>query len=400
VVSPKRVSPKNVISSSERKKKLSSLKQKIAKRTITKLMQPFTNRVGFDMLYRIEYTKLFRKYLDKYTKDDNNTCMNYVNNDTFDILDGKIVLTKKLGYTSKFALIYMAKGTNEGDLFRCVSKITRNDKKSTDNENTLITTNAVTPLVLNNKTPHFPITYKIYKCNTKNKSDVFPKLIKNQNYFIFLNELANGDLKHYITSNNLDVIKLKNAILQIYLSLLSLHSIGFLHGMTLWENFLYHKVKPEGYIKYKIFGKTIYLKNIGTLWVVSDFNNTQKIDLDDKDLSPFSYSFIHLEYLHMQKSFINEDIILEFYGKDKITYGLVPTKHKIPTKIYDLIRDINKISHHIYNTKELKTTKDGLEYLFTNMLDLLLKDNDLIYTENTLPSNAKIVNNTTYNLPL
>ena len=49
------------------------------------------------------------------------------------------------------------------------------------------------------------------------------------------------------------------------------------HNDCHWGNFLYHKIKPGGYIHYKIFDKDIYLKNYGYLWIIWDYGITSSL---------------------------------------------------------------------------------------------------------------------------
>jgi len=120
----------------------------------------------------------------------------------------------------------------------------------------------------------------------KDKNSLFNKISKflkqNKNYNIYTNELANGDLKSFFNKydNSQEITEelLNNAIIQIIMSIATLHDIGIRHNDTHYGNFLYHKIKPGGYIKYTIRNKSYYLKNLGYLWVIWDFGISTQLN--------------------------------------------------------------------------------------------------------------------------
>jgi hypothetical protein len=98
----------------------------------------------------------------------------------------------------------------------------------------------------------------------------------NKNYNVYINELANGDLKHFLSlydkvDSEITEEILLNAVSQILMSIATLHSLGISHHDTHFGNFLYHKINPGGYIKYTIGKESYYIKNLGYLWVIWDF---------------------------------------------------------------------------------------------------------------------------------
>jgi hypothetical protein len=90
--------------------------------------------------------------------------------------------------------------------------------------------------------------------------------------------------------------------------------INAFHNDAHAGNFLYHKIKSDGYFHYNIYGKDYYLKNIGFLWVIWDFGLIQ----------PFSNSKV-----------INNDK----FGKYKKSINICT----------DYIKPIAKILEHSYN---------------------------------------------------
>ena len=135
---------------------------------------------------------------------------------------------------------------------------------------------------------NLPIIYKSFKQNKKNMKptlmdDINTFFNKYANYNIYINELANGDLRKILNlynDGNSDVSDeiLLNAVVQILMSIASLHNIGIRHNDTHFGNFLYHKIKPGGYIKYTIDNESYYLRNLGYLWVIWDFGISTQIN--------------------------------------------------------------------------------------------------------------------------
>jgi hypothetical protein len=89
------------------------------------------------------------------------------------------------------------------------------------------------------------------------------------------NELANGDLKSFINTyqdspNARELFE--NSLVQTTLSIIYFYyHTNMTHNDTHSGNFLFHKIKKGGYFHYKIFGKDLYLENLGFLWVIWDY---------------------------------------------------------------------------------------------------------------------------------
>jgi len=62
-------------------------------------------------------------------------------------------------------------------------------------------------------------------------------------------------------------------------------------------NFLFHKLsKTGGHIHYKIYGNDIYIKNLGYLWVINDFDL-----ISEEDENTCMYN----DYLVAMEAFVN-----------------------------------------------------------------------------------------------
>ena len=262
------------------KKKLSDIKKNIMARKITKnfrrFILPFINRVSANINSRVYYYDKLNNIL----KDiDEKQCLDYINDGKsvkrYNIGSKDIILDKRIGTDSVYGIIYFSKLK----LYKFASKIM---KITIPNRKEVKLTNELSNITTTNLNPHFPIVYKTFKCDKPpSYNNNYPLLVNNSNYYVMLNELANGDLKTFLPLyfNNYEIII--NTLQQIFISILSFHKYSnLIHNDCHWGNFLYHKIKPGGYIHYKIFNKDIYIKNIGFLWIIWDYGLTRPIEHD------------------------------------------------------------------------------------------------------------------------
>lgn len=129
-------------------------------------------------------------------------------------------------------------------------------------------------LVNNNICPHLPLIYDYYICNncTFTNKEIIKEFPKIKDCLLISNELAEGDLKHYLTNIKPSIKELKIVYFQIYLALYCIKKYFKIEHQDLhWGNVLYHKIPKGGYIKYIIQGKEILIPNIGYLFVLWDF---------------------------------------------------------------------------------------------------------------------------------
>lgn len=318
-------------------------------------MYPFVNRVSANINDREVY---FRKLL-KHLKIDvlsKNNCLKYIG-----MKDGKpvfkigdnILLKNQIGSKSKMGIIYLGGFHDvEGKLFKYAIKIGKGQELK---DETKILEKLRNEL-LNHNSPHFPFLYSVLECNSQKKefsniSDnelkVFPQLLKSSSIplTILLNELANGDLKTFIHANYSNSRLIQNALVQVMLSLFSLYAItGIQHRDSHWGNFLYHKIRPGGYIHYKIEGQDYYLENLGYLWVIWDFGLSKPLSsnasLMSDDIKRIIYAFMNKN----QKGWLD----------NKFNY-----EPAFSNKVYDIINNyfvINKnaLYNRLYNKDVMK----------------------------------------------
>jgi predicted unusual protein kinase regulating ubiquinone biosynthesis (AarF/ABC1/UbiB family) len=199
-----------------------------------------------------------------------------------------------------------------------------------------------------------------------------PEVVTNKRYFINVNELANGDLQEFMLKEYDNYKKVNNALAQIYIAILSFHSIGYTHNDAHWGNFLYHKVKPGGYIKYVINGYDVYLENLGYLWVIWDYGQTTI--LDNLNI------FITLDdYMKVIYAFNN-----------KIHDGWVPNELRISKNTRDLVTKLSNIFKDIIKPKDKKRVKNVSFDVV--LFESIINDTELFIRSEELSRDSKIIN--------
>jgi hypothetical protein len=351
----KEVKPKLSLNSNSKKIK--------AYKKIHKLFIPYINRTTANIIDRINYFLIIKKYI--MTIKEKNNCFKINNIDdkneiTYKI-GNKIILDKKIGSDGQYGFVYLShfkfninSNNKYNKLNKFAVKITEEDKFTKKEIEILkILTNEVIQL----KCPHFPISYGFLKCNNidinsdNNMEHLLPEFIKKYNsYSILINELASGDLLYYLKYvKNRDII---NTLTQILLSIMFFYnSTKSYHTDCHVGNFLYHKIKPGGYFHYNIYNKDIYLENKGYLWVIWDFSFASP----HKDMEyPINIDFVHildcLEYF--DDSFSNM--------KSKFTSIESTLISNLNTLLTD---DYNHIKHPMYLDH---INRDIINYLYIN----------------------------------
>jgi len=326
--------------------------------TFKKFITIYTNRISANIQTRINYYIALLTIFKAITTKQCITFFNEIKEEKqYTIGDNaEILLSKKIGSESKEGIIYIGNiNIKNKKLYKFAIKIMKNTEK---NYQELILLNTLSKIVISNKNPHFPILYKHFLCDNPKSTSEYPKLIQKDKYLIILTELANGDLSSFLTKND-DLLNdkiVKNTMQQILLSLLSFHIyIKAIHTDAHWGNFLYHKIKPGGYIHYKIYDIDIYIENIGYLWVIWDYQ---------------------IEKINMTNNFNDYYNILSVFENSELT-------HKIITYIYS--DDIKKITYFI---KEVLLKNIDDRELWKNYL---LK-NKLFKNNLVKPENSEIIN--------
>ena len=358
-----------------------------AYKKIHKLFTPYIKRISINIIDRINYYLIIKKYLLS-IKEPNN-CVRLYNIDEKTNLPifrigRKIILDKKIGTRSVYGIVYLShfksdiiKGTKYDKLNKFAVKITSVDS---NNKLEIDILKKLTKSVIELKCPHFPISYGSFQCNDSliksNISDdyeiakidkynkkYYPKLINDNNKLLIqINELASGDLFSIINKITNDLF---NIFTQLLLSLMFFYNyIKAFHCDPHIGNFLYHKIKPGGYLHYNLYGKDYYLENRGYLWVIWDFGLIRLFNGIYKNKI-----FINYDYIYLYTSLSNYSIVYN-------------CNINIITKLYDTVIDN-------YNTS---TNINDMEIMNIEILEYLVKNNPSFITNK--PSN--IINKTPY----
>jgi hypothetical protein len=350
------------------KDKLERIRKNILARKITNkfkvFITPFINRISARIESRIEYYDQLFKVLSQISEQQ---CLNFFNETNgkkqYTLGDNmEILLSKQIGTDSKYGVVYLSNlNIQYKRLYKFAVKIMKN---SIGNIKETKLTQDVSNLTLRNINPHFPILYKKFVCNTPPDSYQYPKLIFKSKYIMLLSELANGDLKTVVYDpafhTNLEVVK--NAIQQIYIAILSFHiHTNQIHKDAHWGNFLYHKIKPGGYIHYKIYGVDVYLKNLGYLWIIWDYGMATKQ----------TYENSYRDYDRVIYAFVN--------NTPRSRYGWIETKDFVYSN------DVVTLVESVFDSIRLL---DQEKYLW---IDKLLKSR-LFSKELVKPPNSEILN--------
>ena len=184
----------------------------------------------------------------------------------YEISNGKIILKHQIGSKSRYGVIYLTNNT-----FNDIIYATKLTPQNAYNYNELQISKKLSNVVIADKSPHFLIVYKFIFCNDGYDANL-PDIINKTSYYISINELADGNLKNFLEFNTTHELIL-NAYQQILISILSFHYFtnNYFHNDCHYKNFLFHKIKPGGYFHYNIYGKDVYIKNMGYLWMIWDF---------------------------------------------------------------------------------------------------------------------------------
>ena len=363
----------------------SEIKKINALKKIHKLFTPYIKRVSINIIDRINYYLIIKKYILSIKEPSNCVRLYNIDPKTYEPIyriGKKIILDKKIGTESVYGIVYLShfksdviKGTKYDKLNKFAVKITSIDS---NNKLEIEVLKKLTKYVIELKCPHFPISYGSFECNNSDiKSNIsddysiakngkynkknYPYLINDNNRLLIqINELASGDLFSIITNNLNDLF---NIFTQLLLSLMFFHTyIKAFHCDPHIGNFLYHKIKPGGYLHYNLYGKDYYLENKGYLWVIWDFG-------------------VIRSFTTINKTVINYDYV---YLYTCLSYNSTYHKYKINKidKLYDDIIDK-------YNTN---TDINDMEMMNIKILEYLVKNNPSFTTNK--PSN--IINKTPY----
>ena len=329
--------------------------------------------------YNLDKRIMYYNYIHKILSTiSNNKCLEKKKFDNVNYgytIDDKINLIKIIGTKSSYGVIYITKIKNVIGKYPVVSKLLTSNK---DNLKEIkINTSVTKKIVLNKFSKHFLLTYKVINC--KKKKNNLPEKINNNKYYIILNELAHGDIKQLFTikkivDNNSLVY---NIFIQVILSILTFHNIGYIHRDCHYGNFLYQRVNDDGYYHYKIYNKDYYLKSCDYNILIYDFGLSKKHNYTRKDNVKLFKDYYRIHHAFLNKSFFSNPNKV-WNEKQQISFEVSLYVKKFISLIYNLNEKndyIDIINKHI------------LPYFIINNSDIFL---------NKKPVNSKIINKTPF----
>ena len=144
-------------------------------------------------------------------------------------------------------------------------------------------------------------------------------------------------------------------------------------------NFLYHKIKKGGYFHYNLFGIDYYIKNIGYLWIIWDFELSLPFD-KNKYLLNGDFKYIINEFMPKKK-----------LNKNHIEGWNINTHYKINNIAINKIQEIYK---ELFKAP-IKYNNNDIKDVCKTIINVLRKNKFLL---TKIPLNAIILNKTPYTL--
>jgi hypothetical protein len=211
---------------------------------------------------------LYKRKLNKFNNIEKSQCLSIIRSKKgkYKIDNIDLFLIKRIGSNSRYGAVYLTSDANKQ--FYATKLTVINES----NNNEIAISNKLSNFVKLEKTPHFLLIYKYFKC-FNNYNSQLPNIIKQNDYFIFICDIASGNLKQFLYQFENDSKLILNAYQQVLMSILAFHYFtgGYYHSDCHYKNFLFHKIKPGGYFHYNIYGKDVYIENLGYIFMIWDF---------------------------------------------------------------------------------------------------------------------------------
>lgn len=355
----------------------SSKYRKLLEKNKAKQIQKFLKRNLLVKYFSLENRVRYYMYVVKFLKDVNT--FSCIKPKTFATKTGSTVngytieniidLERRIGTDSVNGVIYKTSVKNMLGRSPMVAKLMQ--KYDTGNKNEVEINKKVSANIISRKlSRHFLFTYKVFECTNWLDNKDTPSLIRNEEYFVCLNELAHGDLvglceNRMFLENDEIVI---NVACQSLLAIATFHKMGLVHQDTHWGNFLYQLIEnKKGYYHYLINGKNYYLKSCCYNVMIYDFGNA-------------------VTYNARQKLKANEDYrkILEAFQNNKIGRAKWVKFSNLPTDgVSNYIRDLVSKIFRMMSNDEDHVIDEILKHFMNAPVEVLVQD---------LPQNQTILN--------
>jgi len=231
--------------------------------------------------------------------------------------------------------------------------------------------------------PNMPVVYTSVQCY-KPKDDTLKvnpaanNLIRKGNYYVVLNEIANGDTHDFFQTKHIDNVY-ESTLTQMMFSLRAFHNLGYAHNDAHLGNFLWHKITPGGFWQYQYNDTTIYVPNTGYLMVLWDPGMATIPPAASKN------SAMNDDYWRVYKLIRSIDT-----RKKYIKQKMVPVSSPVINPFERIVDDMHATApdrNYMIDEFILQLKGGAFKHLY-------YKTN----TKNTLPPNAVLINKTPYPL--
>lgn len=234
-----------------------------------------------------------------------------------------IFFDKQIGSESNYGVAYMNMGKGFGKLLKFSCKIMASNVPEHKQEIEIL--KKMSNLVTMKISPNMPVIYNSMKCNKKCESDICPSNVKQNGYYIVLNELANSDIQNWFKQSYKQEVY-ESIIMQLMFSIYSFHCLGYSHNDCHLGNFLIHHIKPGGCWRYKVGKHDVYVPNHGyqlVLWDPGFARNIKYFHFSDDYYRAFVLIYNIMDY----KKYI--DMKLKPLPKELVDTGLIPLLNTI-----------------------------------------------------------------------
>ena len=278
-------------------------------------------------------------------------------------------------------------------VYEVVVKIfTNEDSIHIYSEKELQLCDAVSNIVLQGISPHFPVVYSTMKCSAPLTIHFKSKKVITNRYMMFAMEKASGDLFRLLTTNNrINENILKCMLTQVILSIYTFHQYTHCyHNDTHDGNILYSYSSKDinNYIYYNLSDKKYVLNSHGYIMMLWDFGLSE----------PMKDNSIYYERVKMYDMKQKLGIIYDYYF---ILYRMQLLGHNFLfiKAIKEVLQQYNYIMvAHIKNVIADANIVKQLLSFETLMLNKLISKN-LISLENyNAENNVPLLNNEPYKL--
>ena len=300
---------------------------------------------------------------------------------------------------------------NPNRLINCGTKFVTCDtiiEPSNSNKKEIKLLHTVSKFALYNINPNVPIIYKSYKLDIKDYNNIAQKIypnfhssicnsagskLENADAYCYMNEIFSGDARVFIRRFSHNPELLLNGISNIIISILTFWSIGKkTHNDCHMGNFLYTKLKEpitnNEFCEYNIYGKKIYVKNLGFLWCSWDYGlavdnitkniHQNKLDLKDGAHSKNSDIKRALAVFALTLKNTDHNIICNLYKQ--YNSNKASLNYKYTHLIYSIIANIkvtfksdpnkyNKVITYILKNKEVEFFSEMDNFIKLNSFD-------------------------------